>query len=341
MNSPGPGFFVAAAVPVLLVAVIYARGAVRRDDVGRPVLPVRHAAFIAGLALLLISVEWPFEAWAHDLFYVHQIGFMIARIVAPILLVLARPAGLLVAGLPQTVRRGALVPGLSAPSGRQVRRYLANPFVALALYVGALYFWEVPDVQGVALSLPVIGYAMHLSLVLTGLLFWSRVFERRPMPHGASYGTRLMMIWIAVLTQIALGAYLTVKTTILYPAYGTAIRLGAMAPILDEGRGGALLWIPSSFLSLLALIMVIDLWGRHETRMDEKRKRWSPSNSAILLYPETARALREMTRGKNRRLALAMTGFVLLIFSAVTGIAVGAHRLNRRENLRQYVLSRQ
>lgn len=341
MNSPGPGFFVAAAMPVLLVALTYVRGAMRRADAGRPARPARHAAFTAGLALLLISVEWPFEGWAHELFYVHQIGFMIARIVAPILLLLARPTGLLVAGLPHAARHRVLARGLSAPASRRIWRYVADPFAALALYVGTLYFWEIPDVQGVALSVPPVGYTMHLSLLLTGLLFWSRVFERRPVPHGASYGTRLMMIWIAVLTQIALGAYLTVKTTILYPAYGTAMRLDAMAPIVDEGRGGFFLWIPSGLLSLIALIMVIDLWARHETRMDEKRKRWSPSNSAILLYPETAKALRELTRGKNRRLAIAMAGFALLIFTAVTGIAVGAHRINRRENLRQYFLSRQ
>ena len=341
MNTPDPGFFVAAALPVLLAALTYVRGAMRRADAGQPVGPVRHAAFAAGLALLLISVEWPFETWAHQLFYVHQIGFMIARIVAPILLLLARPIGLLIAGLPDPVRRKALAPGLSAPASRRIWQYLGQPFVALALYIGTLYFWELPAAQGTALSAPAAGYAMHLSLLLTGLLFWSRVFARRPAPHGASYGTRLMLIWLAVLSQIALGAYLTVKTTILYPAYGVALRLGVLAPIADEGRGGFFLWIPSGFLSLLALIMVIDLWGRHETRMDEKRKRWSPSNSAILLYPESAAALRAMTRGKNRRLAIAMASFVFLIFSAVTGIAVGAHRLNRRENLRQYVLSRQ
>jgi putative membrane protein len=340
MNSPGPGFFVAAALPVLLVAFIYIRGVLRRDGSGRAIAPIRHIAFAAGLALLLMSMEWPFAGWAHHLFYVHQIGFMIARIVAPMLLLSARPAALLIAGLPDWARHDVLRPGLSAPVSRRVWHYVADPFAALGLYVVVLYFWEVPQIQDAALAIASLGYVMHLSLLLTGLLFWSRVFERRPAPHGASHGTRLMMIWIAILTQIALGAYLTVKTTILYPAYGTIMRLGMMSPVVDEGRGGFFLWIPSGLISLVALIVVIDMWGRHETRMDEKRKRWSPSNSAILLYPETAAALREMTRGKNRKLAVGMAGFVLLVFTAVTGIAVSAHRLNRRENIRQYILSR-
>lgn len=340
MNSPSLGFFAAAALPALLAALIYARGALRRADAGRPVTMQRHAAFATGLALLLISLEWPFEDWARQLFYVHQIGFMIARIVAPMLIMLSRPSALLIAGLPRWARDRGLRPGLSQPSGRRLWRCIGHPTAALVIYVAVLYFWEVPQVQDRAISSPFLGYAMHLSLLLSGLLFWSRVFERRPAPHGAGHGQRLMMIWIAILSQILLGAYLTVKTTILYPAYGTIMRLGTLAPVVDEGRGGFFLWIPSGLLSLLALIVVIDMWARHETRMDEKRKRWSPSNSAILLYPETARALREMTRARNRRLAIGMIGFAVLIFSAVMGAMVGAHRLNRRENMRQYILSK-
>ncbi|HEX7692984.1 MAG TPA: hypothetical protein VF409_00735, partial [Sphingomonas sp.] len=84
----------------------------------------------------------------------------------------------------------------------------------------------------------------------------------------------------------------------------------------------------------------IDRWGRHETRMDEKRRRWTPSNSAILLYPETAAALRAMVRTKNRRLAIGMIGFVALIFCAAFGSAVTSHSVNHDENLREYRLSR-
>ena len=74
--------------------------------------------------------------------------------------------------------------------------------------------------------------------------------------------------------------------------------------------------------------------------MDARRRRWSPSNSAILLYPETARALREMTRDKNRRLAVGLMGFVLLVFGTMMGFMGGAHRINRRDNMRLYMLSR-
>lgn len=340
MSAPGIPFFVGAGLPVLFVGLTYAAGARRRVDAGHPVAPFRHAAFATGLSLLFLSLQWPFAVWAHELFSIHQVGIMVARIVTPMLIALAHPAGLLVTGLPRPIRERLLKPGLSAPLIRQAWRAISQPAPTLALYIGALYFWAVPDAQATALANPIIGLAMHLTLLLTGLLFWTRIFERRPLPHGASHGTRLMMIWLAILSQIALGAYITVKTTVLYHAYAPTELLAMTPPIVDEGRGGFFIWIVSGLLSLLGLIVVVDMWGRHETSMDAKRTRWSSSNSAILLYPTTGHALRAMARPKNRRLAVGLSAFVLLIFAATCGFVTGAHRLNRRENMRLYELSR-
>ncbi len=296
----------------------------------------RHAAFAVGLILFLLSVEWPFARWAHELFFVHQIGIMVARIIAPMFIVIAHPAGLLIAGLPRPVRTVVLRPGLSSHAVQTAWHLVGSAPAAMLLYVASLYLWELPAAQSAAIGMPLVGLAMHFSLLAVGLLFWSRIFARRPTPHGVSHGARLMMLWIAILTQLPLGAYLTIKRAVLYPAYATGEALMGMSASADEARGGFFIWVPSAFLTLLALIVVVDMLGRHETRLDEKRRRWSPSNSAILLYPETARALREMTQGKNRRMAIGMAGFGLAIFAAVWGMASSAHRMNRRENMRLY-----
>lgn len=340
MAVPDTAFFVAGGIPIVLVALVYAAGVRRRAVFRRPVDPIRHWAFAAGLGTLFLSLQWPFADWAHELFYVHQIGIMIARIVTPILIALSRPAGTLVAGLPRHLRHQMLRPALLAPATRRMARALSHPAVAVILYVGTLYVWEVPDVQAAALDSTATGLVMHLSLLTTGLLFWGRIVGRRPAPLGVGHGARLMMIWLAILAQILLGAYITVKTTVLYHAYAVGERLAMIAPITDEQRGGFMIWVPSAFLSLVALIVVIDMWGRHETRMDIRRRQWTPSNSAILLYPETARALRALAEPKNRRMAIGLGGFVLLIFTVVCGVVTGSYRMNRRENLRLYALSR-
>ncbi|WP_296613141.1 cytochrome c oxidase assembly protein [Sphingomonas sp.] len=336
MSDPSAAFFVSGAIPLLVIGTTYELGIRRRSTIRRPVSTLRRAMFIAGIAAFLLSIEWPFAHWAHELFSVHQIGIVVARIIAPILIVASRPVGSLIAGLPRSVRRDFLRPGLSYPWVRRIWSLIATPPAALSLYVLTLYIWELPAAQADAIGAPAAGLAMHFSLFLAGLLFWSRVFERRVAPHAPIHGWRLMMILIAVLSQILLGAYLTNKSAIYYPAYAATQHLAGISAIADEQAGGFMIWVPSSFLSLLALIVAIDRWGRHETRMDEKRTRWSPSNSAILLYPETARAMRAMTRNKNRRLAIGMAGFVAMVFCAAFGSAIVGHRVTRRENLRQY-----
>ena len=340
MSDPSPAFFVAGAMPLLVTAATYELGARRRAGVERPVTSLRRALFVAGIGVFLLSIEWPFAVWENELFSACQLGIMVARIVAPILIVASRPAGLLIAGLPRPIRRALLKPGLSQPFVRRAWRVVVHPLAALSLYVASLYFWEIPGVQTHVITEPAAGLSMHFSLLLTGLIFWSRVFARRPAPHAPSHAWRLMMIWIAVLSQILLGAYLASKSGIFYPSYAATQLLTTLPPLVDEQTGGFVIWVPSSFLSLLALIVVIDQFGRHETRMDEKRKRWSPSNSAILLYPETGVALRAMTRTKNRGMAVAMIVFAALIFLATFGSAVISHRLSWRENIRQYLQSR-
>jgi hypothetical protein len=124
-----------------------------------------------------------------------------------------------------------------------------------------------------------------------------------------------------------------------YPAYHGAPSLGLL-PLFDEQKGGLFIWIPTGLLMLVALLGTIDGWGRHESQQDDGRKRWTPSNSAILLYPTTGRALREMASVKNRNMAIGIAGFVLLVFGMAIGTVAVAHRVNRRENVRLYMLSR-
>jgi putative membrane protein len=340
MTLPGDGFFATAAIPLLALLGCYAAGAWRRRRAGRPVSATRHAAFAAGVLLLLLSVEAPFARWAHELFYVHQLGIFVARVAAPLLIALAHPAGTLVAGLPRLPRHRTLAPLLAARPVRSVWSVLRHPATIVALYLGSLVIWEIPAFQALAVSTAAVGLATHAAIFVIALLFWTSIVERRPAPHGVPFGERLMMIWIAMLGHIAIGAYLTVKTSILYPAYAAGERLMHLAPFVDEQRGGLLVWIPSALLFAGTLMVVIDQFGRHETRMDDKRKRWTPSNSAILLYPTTAAALRELAAPKNRKMRFGLTGFALAVFAMVWAATVTSHKLDAHDNIILYRESR-
>jgi putative membrane protein len=156
--------------------------------------------------------------------------------------------------------------------------------------------------------------ALNVTTFGAALLFWSFIFDFRPLPAGAGYGSRLMMLWITSLAHIAIGAYLTVKTEILYSAYGAAGRPFGISALTDETVGGFIIWVPRALLCLAAIIMVIHLWGRHEDRIWARYSNWSSSNSAALLFPTTGEQLIAQARPKNRALAIVVASFVVAVF---------------------------
>lgn len=302
------------AVPAFAIA--YARGC---KGHGRG---WRDYAFAAGLIIALASSTWPLEHLARHHFDLHQAMFLGLRIAGPMLIALSHPAGTLLRGTPRGLRGGLIAPALRNRTVREGWRLVRMPATALGLYLGTLFAWSVPAWQDAALLMPAIALLLHLSMFLAGMVFWTRIFDRRPAPHGLRHGVRLMMLWLAILGQILVGSATTLKSVPWYPGYA-AVPVPMLDLMRDEMVGGFLLWIPSSLVTLLGLIAVVDMWGRHETRMDARRTAWSPSNSAILLYPTSSEGLRTMAQPKNRVLALSMALFALFILSATLLVGLG------------------
>src|SRR5579863_3299312 len=84
-GAPLPWRFDAWVVfPILVVALVYALGLRRpRRAFAEPSQAWRHAAFFAGLAVLYLVLESPFEAIADRLFLAHQLQHMSLAMVVP------------------------------------------------------------------------------------------------------------------------------------------------------------------------------------------------------------------------------------------------------------------
>lgn len=310
------------AIPTLLVLAVYVAGIWRRRHARKITAPWRHAVFIAGVLAIFLSLQSPIDPIAERLFWVHQIQHMLLRLLGPLLICLAWPPGTLIAGLPRAVRRTVLAPLLSNGPLRAVFHWLGTPFVATALFIGTLYVWEWPAFHNAAVLNDGLHYFMHVTMLASGLLFWARIFDARPAPHGIRYGVRLMMLWITVLSNILLGALTTLKPMALYTAYEVHGRLFNMAALADEQLGGVLIWIPSSMMGLFAVILVVHALGVHETRQDIKRRQWTPSNYDAMAWPSTGAELIRQARTKNRQMAFGFAGFSFAIFVAVLLIGV-------------------
>ena len=303
-------------IGTLLACLIYAAGMKRRGYGTRRHM-LRHVSYFSGVASIFLALESPIDAFADQLFWVHQIQHLLLRMIGPMLIMLSAPQAFLVRGLPRALREGALAPLASAGIMRSLFGLLASAPVITMLFVAALYVWQYPPIHDAAILNDGIHYTMHISMLAAGLLFFWRIFDPRPAPKGLAYGKRLMMLLMVMLTQIGLGAYLTLKTEVLYPAYEIAGAMSSMKPLADEMIGGFIVWVPSSMMCLVAVIVVIHAWGKEETRAEE---RWTRSERNIPSRPVTGAELIARAQPKNRMLAIGVAGFVVMMF----GIAIFA-----------------
>ncbi len=304
----------AASLPVtlgvLVAALVYLRGLLREHGGRR--LEWRSLAFFSGLLALLLALQSPLDRWAERLFVAHQAQHLLLRMIAPMLMILAAPQGRLLRGLPGPIRRNVVWPAARFGWMRAGMAVLLHPVCATLLFVASLAFWQMPDYHELALRRDSVHYLMHMTMLGAGLAFWWCVLDRRPPPAGCRYGVRMMMIWLALLANIVIGAYLAFKGTILYPAYEATGRLLGLGALADEQLGGATIWIPGSMMFVLAALLVIHAWGRNEARTTPKDV--SPGPAA------------DRRRHASRAMALGFLAFVATVFGAA--ILIGILRRN-------------
>jgi putative membrane protein len=285
-------------VAAILICLVYSAGLVRRHAIDQWRFG-RHGAFFTGAVAVFLALESPIDVLAQHLFWIHQVNHMLLCMIGPMLLAFSAPQATLLSGLPSRLRRGALI----VADNNMLRwafSFLMNATVVTALFIAALCVWQYPPYHNAAMLNDSIHIAMHATMFAAGLLFWWRVFDMRPAATGLSYVARLMMLWIVALSQMGLGAYIMLKSEVLYPSYDVIGRLFGMKPLTDELIGGFVIWVPGSMLCLLAAIAVIHLWGDYEMRADGKPLARSEPNSAAMRYPTMAPEPVVQARPKNR-----------------------------------------
>ena len=299
-----------------LAVLFYGVGVARRRAFSEPEI-WRHLMYFGGVGAVFLSLASPIDPIAEHLFFVHQIQHLWLRMIGPMLIALSWPQAILAAGLRATFGRNLLKPIASHSTVGHVFHVLGDPVVATILFVAALYAWEVPAYHDFAQLNEPVHYLMHVTMLLAGLLFWWRVFDRRPAPQGLRYGVRLMMLWLATISNIVLGAYTVLKAPVLYHAYEVTGRLFGFAALADEQIGGIIIWIPGSMMCLVAVLIVIHSWGEHETTVAER-------NAALPGPDITAATLIAETRPKNRALAVGLVLFVAIVFTSAFAAGIMA-----------------
>jgi len=294
------------SVMTVFVLWIYLRGR-SKAGIGQRVL------FLAGTVIMFLALQSPLDGLADVSFAAHQIQHISIHAFGPMLIALSAPAGAMLAGMPASLLRGIYVPIARVGAIRGLFSVLSRPIVASVHFSIALVFWLIPSIQARALGDSAFHDLMHFSMMAAGLFFWFSMFDPRSPPTGSRYSVRVFALLGSLLVNVGFGAWLAMKSTIMWPAYGTGLRLG-MTPLFDERLGGTIQYVPGNMMMAIGVIIVIAAWYRRERRTEGWQRR------AIERQASARVGVREL-RQRNRRVVASLLAVGAFMFTAA--IVVG------------------
>ena len=303
--------------PIFVTLAIYVRGVIRRRSVTQPVSAVRQTLFTSGMLALFLSLQSPIDPMGERLFLAHQIQHLLLRMVGPMLVVLARPQAVIIAGLPEALRRSMIAPIMASGVASGLYRRLTAPVMAFFLFLISLYAWQVPPLHNAALLDPSIHWAMHLTMLAAGFVFFAMIFDRRDIPTAPAHFLRILLLFATIVSNILLGAITVFKSAVLYNAYDIEGRLFGIPPLTDETAGGFILWVPASMMLIITIIIVVYDWNLTE------RKRLHRGHGMAKPVWATTRPDQANNRLGQLLGLSALTMFGLIIGAAVLVFSLG------------------
>jgi len=247
-------------IPLVLSAIGYAGGVralwSRGERKGVRVWEV--ASFAAGIVILALALLSPLHEASEELFSAHMIQHELLMVVAAPLLILGRPAVVMLWALPPRARvivgRGTKLAGW-----RTLWRAATKPFDAWLLHGVAIWVWHVPVLFQATLRSELVHAAQHLSFVGSALLFWWAIIHP---PRRAALGLSIVYLFTTAVHTAVLGALMTFARAPWYPSYASTAAAWGMTPLDDQQVAGLVMWIPASFAYLIAALIILRHWLR-------------------------------------------------------------------------------
>ncbi|WP_037075384.1 cytochrome c oxidase assembly protein [Rhizobium mesoamericanum] len=244
------------ATPICVAGVLYARGFLavwRRAGRGRRVMLRRSICFWSGWLALAGALISPLHWLGEHLFFAHMIEHEILMTIAAPMIVLARPVGVLLWGLPASLRRS---------TGRLMRanaiqitwRRLSAGLNATVLHGVVVWAWHAPVVFDAAVTNVILHRVQHFSFFFTAVLFWWAMCWR------SNYGVAAWHLIVTMLHTSALGALMALAPKALYLTQTRVTQAWHLSPLEDQQLAGMIMWVPAGTVYAGAALAMVALW---------------------------------------------------------------------------------
>jgi len=206
----------------------------------------------SGIAALAIALLSPIDRVAEDLMCVHMVQHLLLGLVAPLLVVRARPMRVLSHLAEPSVRRR-----WSRRTARLAHAPAVAPVVVVA-HVGAWAAWHVPRLYDVAVAHDAIHVFEHLSLFVTGLALWAVAWPAGPVRRSGLAG--VLSVFFAASGTGAVAALLVISDQARYATDPATLHAWGLTRLQDQQLAGAIMWVPGGFVYLAAGVVLFATW---------------------------------------------------------------------------------
>jgi cytochrome c oxidase assembly factor CtaG len=241
---------------LVLVLLLYAAGVVAARRGGTRWPAVRTAAFVCGLAVAGAAVMGSPGVYGDGgLFWLHMIEHLMLIMLAPWLLCLGHPVGLLLAAA-----RGRTRELVEAAGRTRLVRLLRSPITGLAVYAAILFGVHLSSFMDAMTGSPALMALERVLYLGGGYLYFSRLLTADPPSAAVPYPFRLFSLLMGMSADTVVGVVLLQATHPPFPSY-TAMRPSwGPGPVADIHDGGATMWIGGDGLMFVMMVIVGATW---------------------------------------------------------------------------------
>jgi putative membrane protein len=229
-------------LPFILALMGYVFASVISSRHHKPWPLYRTILFILGVTCAMAAVIGPLADRAHTDFTAHMLGHLLLGMLAPLLMVLARPMTLILRTLHvQTARH------ISSILRSRPMSILNHPIVTSLLNIGGLWILYTTDLYVLMHQYILLHILIHIHVFLAGYLFTASLIYVDPTPHRYSFTYRLIVFWMALA-----GHGILSKAIYAHPPTGV--------PTSQAETGGMLMYYGGDAIDLVMIFILCYQW---------------------------------------------------------------------------------
>jgi putative copper resistance protein D len=270
---------VTASVVVLASLYLWGVARVRREHPARPWPRWRTGLFLAGLAVIVISLQSGIGTYDDVLFWDHMVQHLLLIMVVPPLLIFGQPLTLLLHG-----SRNPLHTWVKRILRSRLASFLTWPVFGFAAYAAAIVVLHLTAAANLIARNDVAHEAEHVVFLVVGYLFFLPIIGSEPIKWRLSYPTKLILLFLIMPVDTFTGLVLG------YANRGTpGLPLGprpswAGTATGDLHAGGAAMWVGGDGLMFVMMMIVFLMWST-DTRTETRTRGWLESARRATVAP--------------------------------------------------------